>query len=81
MSTWSESMETQLLHILQLRSGQLNFDVDESLEDDPRSGRPTEVTTDEMCSTVEAYVMENRRVKFTEIANSLGISTSTVEAV
>ena len=47
----------------------------QSLKDDPRSERPTVVTTDEMYSTVEAFVMENRRVKVTEIANSLGIST------
>ena len=34
-----------------------------------------EVITVEMCSMVEEYVMENRRVKVTEIANSLGIGT------
>lgn len=53
----------------------------QSLEDDPRSGRPVEVTTDEMCSTVEAYVMENRRVKVAEVAHFLGVSTGTVETI
>ena len=53
----------------------------QSLEDDPRSGRPAEVTTDEMCSAVEAYVMENRRVKVAEIAHSMGISAGTVETI
>ena len=37
------------------------------LKDDTRSGSQTEVTTDEMCSTVEACVKKNRRVKVTEI--------------
>ena len=44
-------------------------------------GGPAEVTTDEMCSTVEAYVMENRRVKVAEIAHSMGISDGTVETI
>ena len=52
----------------------------QSLEEDPRSGRPVEVTTDEMCSAVEAYVMENQRVKVAEIAHSMGIS-ATVETI
>ena len=34
-----------------------------------------------MCSTVEGYVVEHRRVKVTEIANSLGISSGTVETI
>src|SRR5215469_9029151 len=32
----------------------------QSLEDDTRSGRPVDVTTDDMCSAVEKCVMENR---------------------
>jgi len=53
----------------------------QSLEDDPRSGRPVDVTTDDMCSAVEKCVMENRRVKVLEIAHSLGISTGSVETI
>ena len=53
----------------------------QSLEDDPRSRRPAKVTTDEMCSTVEAYVMKNRRIKVAEIAHSMGISAGTVETI
>ena len=51
------------------------------LEDEPYSGRPTEVTTDEMCSTVEAYIIENHRFKVTEMANSVGISIGRVKII
>ena len=53
----------------------------QSLEDDHDSGRLVEVTTAEMCSAVEAYVMGNRRVKVAEMAHSMGISTGTVETI
>lgn len=53
----------------------------QSLEDDPRSGRPVEVTTDEMCTAVEELVMENRRIKVAEIAQTLDISSGTVETI
>lgn len=53
----------------------------QSLEDDPRSGRPTEATTIEKCTAVEELVMENRRIKVTEIAQQLGISSGTVETI
>jgi len=35
----------------------------DSLEDDPRSGRPVEVMTKEVCRAVEDLVMEDRRIK------------------
>src|SRR5579863_6339993 len=46
----------------------------QSLDDDPRVGRPVDVTTDEMCQAVERIVLENRRVKVTErIDISIGV--------
>lgn len=35
----------------------------ESLEDDPRVGRPSEATSEDTVDRVEAMIMENRRVK------------------
>lgn len=49
-----------------------------SLEDDPRSGRPVEVTSDDFCGKVEAMVMKDRRFKVLEIAAELGISYGSV---
>jgi [histone H3]-lysine36 N-dimethyltransferase SETMAR len=49
-----------------------------SLEDDPREGRPTEATTDEMCQKVEDLVMSNRRIRIIMIAKELGLSTGSV---
>ena len=53
----------------------------QSLEDNPPSGLPSEVTTDETCSAVEAHVMEDRRVKVAKIAHTMGISAGTVETI
>jgi len=53
----------------------------QSLEDDPRAGRPVEVTTHEMCEAVERVVLENRRVKVTEIAERTNISVGSVETI
>jgi histone-lysine N-methyltransferase SETMAR len=53
----------------------------QSLEDDPRAGRPVEVTTHEMCEAVERVVLENRRVKVTEIAERINMSVGSVETI
>ena len=53
----------------------------ESIEDDPRSGRPVEVTTPENCAAVERMVMNDRRLKVDQIAESLGISHGSVETI
>jgi len=38
------------------------------VEDDPRSGRPSDVITDEMCQAVEAFVLADRQIKVSTIA-------------
>lgn len=50
----------------------------ESLEDDPRSGRPVEVTDPETIDRVELELDEDRRLKVKEIAARLELSKSTV---
>lgn len=40
----------------------------DSVEDDPRSGRPSDVITDEMCQAVEAFVLADRQIKVSTIA-------------
>ena len=46
-----------------------------SLEDDPRSERPSDAVCEENCHTVENIVMQNRRVNVHQIADTVGIST------
>ena len=41
-----------------------------SLEDETRSGRPSDVTDEEMCNKVWDLVYSDRRVKVEEIANA-----------
>jgi [histone H3]-lysine36 N-dimethyltransferase SETMAR len=53
----------------------------ESIEDDPRSGRPVDATSPEICSAVERLVMEDRRLKVDQIAEALGISHGSVETI
>ena len=45
-----------------------------SLEDETRSGRPSDATDEEMCSKVQDVVYSDRRIKVEEIANALHIS-------
>ena len=49
----------------------------ESLEDDERSGRPSDVTTHEMVIKVDDAVRENGRIKLKEIATMFKISETT----
>ena len=46
----------------------------ESLEDDPRPGRPADVISQEMTDRVERLVLNNRRIKVAELASECGIS-------
>lgn len=50
----------------------------ESVEDDPRPGRPSDATNEEMCRKVEKMVMEDRRLKVSQIAHEMGISEPSV---
>lgn len=50
----------------------------ESLDDDPRSGRPVEVTGDDMVEKVEDLIMENNRLTKKQLAGILNISTDSV---
>lgn len=46
----------------------------ESLEDDPRSGRPATSVTDENVARAEALIKADRRIKCKELEKALGIS-------
>jgi len=52
-----------------------------SLEDEPRSGRPSEAVCEENCRAVENMVMENRRVSVQLIADTVGISTGSIKTI
>lgn len=49
-----------------------------TLEDEPRSGRPREATSEEMIAAARAVVEENRRASYRCIAEQLGISKDSV---
>ena len=48
-----------------------------SLDDDPRSGRPTDVTTDDNVIKIQSMVMDDRRLTIDEIAKDIGLSHGT----
>ena len=49
-----------------------------SLEDETRSGRPSDATDEKMCNKVRDLVYSDRQIKVEEIANALHISHSSV---
>ena len=49
-----------------------------SLEDETRSGRPSDATDEEICNKVRDLVYSDRRIKVEEIANALHISHGSV---
>ena len=49
-----------------------------SLEDETRSGRPSDATDEEMCNQVRDLVYSDRRIKVEEIVNALHISHGSV---
>ena len=49
-----------------------------SLEDETKSGRPSDATDEEMCNKVRNLVYSDRRIKVEEIANALHISHGSV---
>lgn len=50
----------------------------ESLEDDPRPGRPIEVTTSEIIQKVEKLILEDARLKKKQLAEMVGVSDKTI---
>jgi len=52
-----------------------------SLEDEPRSRRPSEAVCEENCRAVENTVLQNRRVNVQLIADTDGISTGSVKTI
>ena len=53
----------------------------DSLEDDPRPGRPADVISQEMIDRVERLVLKNRRIKVAELASECGISNGSVYTI
>ena len=53
----------------------------ESIVDDPRSGRPKDVTTDEKVEIVHILFMCNRMRDLRSIASEVGISFGTVQTI
>lgn len=52
-----------------------------SLEDDPRSGRPKSSSTSEIVQKVHEMVLQDRRLKVSDIATSMDISTERVHFI
>ena len=50
----------------------------DSLEGDPRPGRPADVISQEMIDRVERLVLNNRRIEVAELASECGISNGSV---
>ena len=53
----------------------------ESLEDDPRSGRPSRATTQENIDRIHQMVMNNRRLTIRHLANVISISRERVKNI
>ena len=53
----------------------------DSLEDDPRPGRPADVISQEMIDPVERLVLNNRRIKVAQFASECGISNGSVYTI
>ena len=53
----------------------------ESLEDDPRSGRPSTATTQENIDRIHQMIMNDRRLTISHLANVISISRERVENI
>lgn len=53
----------------------------ESIVDEQRSGRPTNVSTDDTVKRVDDLIQANRRVRIDQIADELNISHGTVHSI
>ena len=52
-----------------------------SLEDDPRSGCPSDAVCEENCHAVENIVMQNCRINVHQIDDTVGISAGSVKTI
>ena len=52
-----------------------------SLEDDPRSGRPADVITEDKIARVQTLILSDRRIKLDEIATECNISHGSVSTI
>ena len=52
-----------------------------SLEDEARSGRPLDVTNEEMCKKVRDLIYSDRRIQVGEIAQALGFSHGSISTI
>ena len=52
-----------------------------SVEDDPRSGRPSDAVNPTSIAAVEKIILQNQRVKVSEIAKELEISLWSIENI
>ena len=50
----------------------------DSIEDDPRAGRPVEATSSDICEKIEGLVANDRRIKISSLAVQCGVSEGTV---
>ena len=53
----------------------------DSLEDDPRPGRPADLLSQEMIDRVERLVLNNHQIKVAELASECGISNGSVYTI
>ena len=53
----------------------------DSLEDDPRPGRPADIVSQEMIDRVERLVLNNHRINVAELASEYGISNGSVYTI
>ena len=53
----------------------------DSLEDDPRPGRPADVISQEMIGRVERLVLNSHRIKVAQLASECGISNGSVYTI
>jgi len=72
-------MGTILLRFQQIKKWAAEFKPGRtSLEDGPREGRPKSATTSEIIEQVRDMVLDDRRMKMREIAETIGISKERV---
>ena len=53
----------------------------ESLEDDPRSGRPSDAVNPSVIAAVEKLIRDDRRIKVLDIAKTMQISCGSMETI